>query len=162
MGEFRIAVNKETGPVFTSNGLRVLFATGSATMVSLLEPESLESKYGAELILDNVRINPYWQVGECNGAIYRLAHFPIDGTDYDYQGIYVFNTVPTEEYKKACADPSIDTIGSRCEIIVNADFFPASWGKTMEEWYFEIPDNLDEVVKEANKPLQAVIDKLKK
>ena len=97
VGEF----SEDDRPIFMSNGLRVLFATGSGTQVSMLDPDVLDEKFGAELILDNVKLDPYWQLGECVGGIYRLAHFPIDGTDYDYQGLYVFNVMPSEEYKKS-------------------------------------------------------------
>ena len=43
-------------PVFTSNGIRVLMASGTGTQVSMLEPDILTEKYGAELILDHVKI----------------------------------------------------------------------------------------------------------
>ena len=163
MGRFSFKIGTFSGdrrPIFTSNGMRVLFATGSAAQVSLLEPEVLKEKFGAELVLDNVKLDPYWQIGECVGGIYRLAHFPIDGTGYDYQGLYVFSVVPTEEYKKACADPNVDAVGKVCDIIINMDMF-AEIGKDFDKWYFDIPDETAEAVKWANKPLQALVDKLK-
>ena len=163
MGRFSFKTgtfSSDRRPIFTSNGMRVLFATGSATQVSLLEPEVLEEKYGAELVLDNVKLDPYWQIGECTGGIYRLSHFPIDGTDYDYQGLYVFNTPQTEEHKKACEDPNVDAVGKVCDIIIGMNLFDGS-GKDFEEWYFDIADDTKDAVKRANESLQAVIDKLK-
>ena len=164
MGRFSFKTgtfSSDRRPIFTSNGMRVLFATGSATQVSLLEPEVLEEKYGAELVLDNVKLDPYWQIGECTGGIYRLSHFPIDGTGYDYQGLNVFNTPPTEEYKKACSDPDVNAVAKVCDIIIGMSLFDRS-GKDFEEWYFDIADDTTDAVKRANEPLQAVIDKLKR
>ena len=148
-------------PIFTSNGMRVLFAMGSATQVSLLEPEILKEKFGAEPVLDNVKIDPYWQIGECVGGIYKLEHFPIDGTDYDYQGLYIFNVVPSYDYKKACEDPNVDAVGKVCDIIIGMNLFDGS-GKDFEEWYFDISDDTTDAVKRANEHLQAVVDKLAK
>ena len=160
MGEFRLPSSEDERPIFKSNGLSVLFASGSSTQVSMLEPNVLIEKFGAELVLDNIRLNPYWQIGECDGAIYKLAHFPIDGTDSDYEGLYVFNTVPSEEYKKACEDPNIETVGSVCDIIVGMPMVDR-FGRDDKGWFFEIPNNTDESVKKANTALQEVIDKSK-
>ena len=163
MGRFSFksgTFSEDSRPIFTSNGMHVLFATGSATQVSLLEPEVLKEKFGAELVLDKVKLDPYWQIGECVGGIYRLAHFPIDGTDYDFQGLYVFNVVPTEEYKKACADPNVSAVGKVCDIIINMELFEES-GKDFEEWFFDIAEDTTAAVKRANAPLQVVVDKLK-
>ena len=148
-------------PVFKSNGERVLFSTACDCQITMLEPDALKQKYDAELILDKVKMNPYWQVGECVGAIYRLSHFPIDGTEYDYPGLYVFNVIQSEEYKKACEDPNIETVGKVCDIIVNMDLF-YGFSKTLDEWILNIPDDIAKAVEEANKPLQEVVDKLSK
>ena len=47
MGRFSFksgTFSEDSRPIFTSNGMHVLFATGSATQVSLLEPEVLKEK----------------------------------------------------------------------------------------------------------------------
>ena len=106
-------------------------------------------------------MDPYWQVGECFGALYKLAHFPFDGSDYDYPGLYVFNVVPSEEYKKACADPNVDAVGKVCDIIVSMRLFEG-FSKNEKEWSLNIPDDIAKTVDEANTPLQAVIENLSK
>ena len=78
MGKYRMTAGKDDRPVFTSNGIRVLHASGCDTQISLLDPKVLKDKFGAELLLDNVKLNPYWQIGECVGAsidwrIFRLT-----------------------------------------------------------------------------------------
>ena len=161
MSQFVFPISGDGRPVFTSNGIRVLFASGSTIQVSLLEPDVLKEKFGAELILDNVKMDPYWQVGECVGAIYKLAHFPFDGSEHNYSGLYVFNTVPSEEYKKACEDPNVDTVGSICDIVVGVRMFEG-FGKDLEKWTLNIPNDIQKAVDNANAPLQEVIDKLKK
>ena len=113
MSQYAFPINGDGRPCFTSNGVRVLFASGCTTQVSWLEPDVLKEKYGAELILDNVKLNPYWQVGECGGAIYKLALFPFDGSEYDYSGLYVFKN----------AEREFSAIYSRDESDVNALFF---------------------------------------
>ena len=162
MGEYRFPISGDGRPVFTSNGIKVLFATGSDTQVSLLEPEILKEKFGAELIVDNVRLNPYYQVGECTGGIYRLEHFPLDGSEYDFRGLYIFNSVPSKEYKELCKSDGLGivAVGAVCDIIVGCAFVAGSCGCTGEEWFFGISD-VDEAVKKANKYLQEVIDKTK-
>lgn len=160
MGEFRFKISGDGRPVFTSNGIKVLFASGSDTQVTMLEPDVLVEKYGAELVLDNVTLNPYWQINECTGAIYRLTHFPLDDSEFDYEGLYVFNVVPSEEYKKACKEPNVIAVGSVCDIVVGCSFFQGSWGRNFDEWFFEMPEDISSVVDKANKYLQTVIDKL--
>ncbi len=160
MSQYTFPLNGDGRPCFTSNGVRVLFASGCTTQVSWLEPDVLKEKYGAELILDNVKLNPYWQVGECGGAIYKLAHFPFDGSEYDYSGLYVFNVILSDEYKKACEDPNIDTVGSVCDIIVGSRMFNG-FARDHEKWTLDIPDDIQKAVEDANVPLQEVIDKLK-
>ena len=158
MPEFVFPISGDGRPVFNSNGLRVLFASGCGYQVTMLEPAVLKQKFGAELVLDEVKLDPYWQIGECVGAIYKLAHFPIDGTDYDYSGLYVFNVVPSEEYKKACEDPNVEAVGRVCDIIVSMRLF-AGFSKTLEEWSLTIPDDIEKAVKVANEPIQDIIDK---
>ena len=167
MSEFTFRPIGDGRPVFTSNGIRVLMASGSGTQVSLLEPDILAERFYAELILDHVKIDPYCQVGKCTGGIYRLAHFPIDGTDYDYKGLLVFNTVPSEEYRKACEVPENNCVGAICDIIVGCSLFGGfshSPGGRNEygEWTLNIPDDIDATVKEANEPLQAILEKFGK
>ena len=166
MDEFRFA-SDEGRPIFKSNGMKVLFASGSLTQVSILDPDVLKEKYGAELILDGITLNTYWQVGEQTGSIYRLDHFPLDGTEYDFRGLYFFNIVPPEEYKKWCAvrdgEEGLDegVIGLPCDIIVGCSFTNGSWGCNHgEEWFLGFTC-VEEAVKEANKYLQNVIDKVK-
>lgn len=167
MREFTFSPIGDGRPVFTSNGIRVLMASGTGTQISMLEPVILAEKYGAELILDHVKMDPYWQVGECSGGIYRLAHFPIDGTEYDYKGLLVFNTVPSEEYRKACEVPESNCVGSVCDIIVGCSLFsgfshtPGGNGEH-GEYTFIIPDDMEAAVKEANEPLHAFLDNRKR
>ena len=161
MSKYTFPISGDGRPVFTSNGIRVLFASGCTTQVSLLQPEVLKEKFGAELILDNVKMDPYFQVGECVGAIYKLNHFPFDGSEHDYSGLYVFNVVPSEKYKKACEDPNIDTVGAICDIIVSMNLFDG-FRKDFENWTLNIPDDIQKAVDNANAPLQAIIDELKK
>ena len=161
MPKYAFPISGDGRPVFTSNGTRVLFASGCTTQVSLLEPDVLKEKFGAKLILENVKMDPYFQIGECVGSIYKLDHFPFDGSEYDFSGLYVFNVVPSEEYKKACEDPNVDTVGSVCDIIVGARLFEG-FGKDLETWTLSIPDDIQKAVENANTPLQEVIDGLKK
>ena len=92
------------------------------------------------------------------GYVWIISHFPIGGTGYDYRGLYVFNTVPSEDYKRACEDPKADTVDSVCDIIVSMALFD-SFEKTFDEWFFDIPDEIEKGVSRANMTLQAVIDK---
>lgn len=158
MGEYRILESGDGRPVFTSNEIKVLFASGCSTQVSLLEPEVLRAKFDAELLLDNVKLDPYFQIGECIGGIYRLGHFPLDGSDYDYKGLLVFNTVPSEEYKKSCTEPDlIAPVGAICDMIVGAGLF-GNWSRDEVGYRVEIPDDMDRAIVKANKLLQAMID----
>lgn len=159
MGKYRITAGKDERPVFTSNGIRVLHASGSDTQISLLDPEVLKDKFGAELLLDNVKLNPYWQIGECVGGIYRLEHFPLDGSDYNFMGLLVFNTIPSEEYKKACEYPGlIASVGAICDMIIGSYLFDSSGHDENGHWA-EISEDPKAAVFEANKLLQTVIDK---
>lgn len=159
MGKYRMTAGKDDRPVFTSNGIRVLHASGCDTQISLLDPKVLKDKFGAELLLDNVKLNPYWQIGECVGGIYRLENFPLDGSDYDFKGLLIFNTVPSEEYKKACKDPGlIAPVGAICDMIIGSYLF-GSFGHDENGHWGEISKDPEAAVSEANKLLQTVIDK---
>ena len=81
--------------------------------------------------------------------------------EHDYSGLYVFNVVPSDKYKKACEDPNIDTVGSICDIIVSMNLFDG-FGKNFENWTLNIPEDIQKAVNKANTPLQAVIDKVMK
>lgn len=161
MPQFVFPISGDGRPVFMSNGVRVLFASGCSNEIAMLEPDVLKQKYGAELLLDKVKMNPYYQLGECVGAIFKLAHFPFDGSDYDYSGLYVFNVIPTEDYKKACDDPNVDAVGKVCDIIVGSRLF-RGFSKDKKEWSLSIPNDIAKAVDEANAPLQAIIDKFRK
>ncbi len=132
--------------VFTSNGVRVLLASGSETQISFLRPEVLKEKFGAELVLENVKLSPYWQVGETTGSIYKLPHFPLDGSEYDYPGLYVFNVLPNDEERV-------------CDMIVGGNLLDGFGHDGNGLWKLEIPDDIDEAVKRTNAYLQVVIDK---
>ena len=161
MYEFKFPVSGDGRPIFKSNGMRVMFASGCSILVSLLEPDVLKEKFGAELIQDHVKLNPYFQIGECVGGIYRLSHFPLDGSECDYPGLHVFNVVPSEEYKQACKDPNIITAGSVCDIIVSIRLF-AGFEKSWTTWSFNIPDDTTKAVEDANKVLWEMIEKSKR
>ena len=68
--------------------------------------------------------------------------------------------VLSDEYKKACEDPNIDTVGSVCDIIVGSRMFNG-FARDHEKWTLDIPDDIQKAVEDANVPLQEVIDKLK-
>lgn len=165
MEQFRFASDEER-PIFTSNGIKTLFASGSLTQVSILDPDVLKEIFGAELILEDVTLTTYWQVGEQTGSIYRLDHFPLDGTDYDFRGLYFFNIAPTEEYKKWCktrddAQKIEDEIlGLPCDIMVGCSFVNGPYGRSHNEWFLGFT-NVEDAVKEANEYLQEIIDKAK-
>ncbi len=108
---------------YDNNGLHnnKLKSRNSFFLISFQAPNRRQ-KFGAELVMDNVKMDPYWQVGECVGAIYKLAHFPFDGSDYDYSGLYVFNVIPSEEYKRICEEPNVDAVGKVCDINVSGVF----------------------------------------
>ena len=57
MSKYTFPISGDGRPVFTSKGIRVLFASGCSTQISLLEPEVLKEKFGADLILDNVKMD---------------------------------------------------------------------------------------------------------
>ena len=162
MAIYRMTAGADTRPIFTSNGIRVLHASGIDTQVSLLNPEVLKDKFDAELMIDNVTLNPYWQIGECIGGIYRLGHFPLDGSIYDYKGLLVFNTALSEDYKKTCEDSEV-TVPSEnvCDMIIGSSLFDR-WGCDKKEYWVEISEDLNTAVVKANKLLQAVIDKKSK
>ncbi len=160
MPQYTFKILTEDGrPVFTSNGVRVLLATGSDTHITMLEPEVLKEKFGAELIRDNVKMNAYG-CGECVGTIYKLAHFPLDGSDIDVPGLYVFNVVRSEEYSELCKDPVVDTIWKVCDAVVSMSLFDSIQVSFGEECTLKIPDDISAAVKDANAYLQVVIDKL--
>lgn len=165
MAELRFPVGTDSRPMFMSNGVAVLFATGSDTQIAMMEHNDLTEKFGAELVAENVRLSPYWPFTDRMGAIYRLKHFPVGDSGYDYEGMLIFNIGPTNEYKKIdCEKEDSDqpqNVGKVCEIIVSPAMFK-SFFKTPKEWVLRLIDDTGKAVEHANKYLQNVIDELPK
>ena len=165
MAELRFPAGTDSRPIFISNGVAVLFATGSDTQIAMMEHANLVEKFGAELIAENVRLIPYWPFADRMGAIYRLKHFPIGSTGFDYQGLLIFNIGPTNEYKKISNenDNNGDNAGSGkiCEIIVSPSLLK-SFFKTPKEWVLRLTDDTQKAVDNANKYLQNVLDEMPK
>lgn len=146
-------------PVFKSNGIRVLFASGSSIQISMISANILKERFGAELICPHVKINPYWQLGECTGDIYRLS-FPIDGVDYVLEGLYFFNIEPSKEIGVTLGDSAMDNHRVVCEMIVGCKLFD-TWGKDLNDWHFDMPEDMNEAVSRANSDLQKIINERK-
>ncbi|MBO4416319.1 MAG: hypothetical protein J5824_10130 [Lachnospiraceae bacterium] len=163
MSELRFPVGTDERPIFMSNGTAVLFATGADTQIAMMEHQDLVEKYGAELVAEDIKLSPYWPFTDRMGAIYRLKHFPIDNSGYDYQGLLIFNIGPTNEYKKVGneAGDNGENVGKICEIIVSPAVFK-SFFKTPKEWVLRFTDDMEKAVNNANKYLQNVIDELSK
>ncbi|MCR5321854.1 MAG: hypothetical protein K6E85_00995 [Lachnospiraceae bacterium] len=164
MAELRFPVGTDARPTFTSNGVSVLFATGADTQIAMMEHYDLVEKFGATLVAENIRLSPYWPFTDRMGAIYRLEHFPIGTTGFDYRGMLIFNIGPTNEYKKI-EDESDNgdnpNVGKICEIIVSPSVLK-SFFRTPKEWVLRINDDMQKAVENANKYLQNVIDELSK
>ena len=165
MAELRFPAGTDARPIFMSNGVSVLFVTGADTQIAMMKHEDLVEKFGAELVVENVRLSPYWPFTDRMGAIYRLKHFPVGSTGYDYQGLLIFNIGPSNEYRKIEDESGNDgensNIGKICEIIVSPAFLK-SFFKTPKEWVLRITDDTGKAVENANKYLQNVINEMSK
>lgn len=154
----------DSRPVFHSNGVGVLLATGADCPVTMLAASVLKEKFDAELLVEKIRLNPYWQVGEMDGSIYKLGHFPVDESngEVDYRGLYVFNIGPVENDFK---EEDFELFGSCpiyaiCEAIVANGLYD-SFSMFGDKFGVEVSD-VEAAVKRSNEPLQGIIDQLKK
>ena len=136
--ELIIKTDIDNRPIFEVAGFKTLYASGSGTQITFLEPDILIDKFDAELLIDNLKLNPYWQVGESIGSIYRLNKFKIE--DINYKGLLVFNVKPV-----------VDDMF--CNIILGCGFKFRSLSYTRGIWKFQLSDNVDEVVSLANESL---------